>query len=294
MFRLASCLAAVALVGVNQVSASTVMPIPTHYYPLDIDARDDAGTNEGTLTKGDTGTNGGTLTNGASIVLDSERGYVLDLDGVNDYVSLQFSNIPPGPTNTSVFTIAAWVKTEDIVGTIYCENNDSKFIKNHFVVVTGKIQFDQYPPRSGGIRSLQIDIDDGSWHHVAYVQNEPASFQRQIYVDGTLETFDNSLETYNGSAPTLWNIGGPYGKTDPRFLEGRIDELRFYNVALDADQIGTLASEPTFTPEPTTFVLFLLGALGLLIYSRRIALKPGLLNDLGFSVNLLRARASNQ
>ena len=60
-------LTVVVLVGVGQVEGAINL---TYRYAFDTDASDSAGTNHGTLS------------NGASIVFDSQRGGVLQLDGV--------------------------------------------------------------------------------------------------------------------------------------------------------------------------------------------------------------------
>ena len=66
----------VLLFGVGQVQGAVTLP---HQYAFDTDATDSAGANDGTLV------------NGASIVLDPERGGVLQLDG------LILPTVAPGP-----------------------------------------------------------------------------------------------------------------------------------------------------------------------------------------------------
>jgi len=243
------------------------MPTPTHHYTFDIDGRDSGVSAEGT--------NHGALKNGASIVADPYRGNVLDLDGIDDYVSLGASNVPGGSTSTSIFSIAGWVKIaekETHHGGIYGEyNSGGDHTKNHFFLPypSDQVAFGQYPPIGGGIVSLS-SVEDGTWHHVAYVQNEPGTFKRKLYVDGSLETFDNSPEAYAGTTPNLWTIGARLGDPKggpthiPMYMLGRIDDLRFYDVALNADQIAVLA-----IPEPSTLVLLCMGVLGLLAYAWR-------------------------
>ena len=233
--------ALVALVGVSHLSADTIMPTPTHHYPFDVDASDVTGTNDGTFM------------NGASILPDLERGNVLNLDGINDMVWLENSNVPDGSMNASVFTIAAWVKMpEDPSGShqggIYGEFGEGTMCKNFFSVKQpgGRIWIDQFPPKSGNLKT-STSVSDGTWHHVAYVQNERGKPGQQMYVDGVLDGVGNSPEKYRGTAPYLWAIGARLGAKPslPAHTKGRIDDLRFYNAALSADQIGVLA-----TPDP--------------------------------------------
>ncbi len=254
MLRLTSCLAVlVVVVGVGEVWAVT-MPTPTHYYPFDTDYQDHAGTNHGTPV------------GGASIVADLERGNVLNLDGVDDWVSLSTSNIPVGPTDLSVFTIACWIKAPEIVHEyaigIYGEfTAGQNNLKNVYELWGNEgVNFGQFPP-TGHPGQANTPVNDGTWHHIAYVQNEDNNFQRQFYVDGVLDNPHNGLERYSGPDPNTWAIGARV-QDDPISLLGRIDDLRFYDVALTADQIKTI-------PEPSTLLLLIIGALGLLAYRSR-------------------------
>ena len=170
--------AVAVFVGVSHVSADIIMPTPTHHYPFDVDGSDAAGTNDGLLV------------GGATIIADSERGMVLGLDGVDDYVSLQRSNIPGGPTDEAVFSIATWVKLpKEIVPNavpVYVENNSgSNDHKNYFGVwQNGLVAFDHWLPTGGTLASV-VPVNDDSWHHIAYVQDHPQGLpmRRTLYVD---------------------------------------------------------------------------------------------------------------
>jgi len=244
------------------VSAGPVIPTPTHYYPFDVDASDVTGTNDGRLI------------GGASIAADPQRGYVLDLDGVDDYVSLQRSNLPDGPTDLAVFTFAAWMKVPptqagETYGPIYAENMPEYSYHKNLVRFSsdGKIGYSHWPP-AGGNQWSATTVADHRWHHVAYVQNEPADFRRKLYVDGVLEAFDNDMKQYSGPAVSLFSIGSHRGFSHtlplPMYLEGRIDDLQFYDVALTADQIAVLA-----VPEPSTLAMLGMGLVGLLVLAQR-------------------------
>jgi len=204
MFRPITFAASVLAVCVPHVSADTIMPTPTHHYPFDVDASDVTGGNDGLLV-------------GGAIIIPDSRGMVLGLDGVDDYVALSSSNMPEGQTDSTVFTIAAWVKIPKgqvapaNMGGLYGEF-ERGHSKNFFLISDGDgvVSFDQYLPAGGGIHS-SIAVTDNTWHHVVYVQNEPGSFRRKIYVDGDLYALDNSPERYAGLDPTMWAIGAYLG-----------------------------------------------------------------------------------
>lgn len=262
MRRLVLCVV-VVLVGVGHVEGAINL---THRYAFDGDASDSAGTNHGTLS------------NGASIVFDSQRGGVLQLDGVDDFVKLGWSNVPGGPADTSTFTIAAWVKTPPgdpgyQNGAIYMEatsffDPDTGYPggnKNYFGVWglkdndydrLGKLLIDQTP--GGQHFNSESVVNDSEWHHVAYVQNEGIGPNCKFYIDGVLDVSYAGTIHYSGLAPDLWGIGG-FGMTlgVPHYLKGHLDDVRFYDGALTANEVAALAP----VPEPSTLAIWSLLAL---------------------------------
>ncbi len=60
-----------------------------------------------------------------------------------------------------------------------------------------------------------------------------------------------------------WDTSG--GNAPDRFLDGRIDDLRFYSGVLTPQQVSGLAA----IPEPSTYVLLGIGVMGLVIRKRR-------------------------
>ena len=258
----------VLVFGVGQVNGANIL---THRYEFNTDATDSAGTNHGTLT------------NGASIVVDAERGEVLQLDGVDDYVNLGWSNIPGGPTDTSVFTIAAWVKIPagDVlfanISGLYGEYTSFRHpdggtgVKNYLCIDgiksgvnrSGEVFYGQTPPGGFNITSTST-VNDGEWHHVAYVQNEGGGPSRKIYIDGILDASDNSPEVYSGLSPDLWAIGARLDIGSLTHFKGHIDDIRFYDNALLEDDIAALA-----VPEPSTFIIWSSLATCVLCFGRR-------------------------
>jgi len=69
-----------------------------------------------------------------------------------------------------------------------------------------------------------------------------------------------SPELYTGTEPEWYTIGARFGNVGdlPYYSEGRFDDLRFYDHALDIDEVRALV------PEPSTLVLLCMGAVGLL------------------------------
>ena len=212
-----------------------------HHYRFDADASDSAGGSDGELM------------NGASIVTDHERGAVLDLDGIDDFVFLNSSNLPSGNTSTVSITIATWVRLRGTGGTpginagIYGEYDSSGVSARNMLGVlrtNGNVFYDQFRPSGGTIESPNSLADD-RWHHIAYVQNEPGNLSRQLYVDGQIVASDNDVESYSGSNVDRFAIGARFGTSSSQgvfstHIEGRIDDLRFYDSALSASQVSNV------------------------------------------------------
>jgi hypothetical protein len=75
----------------------------------------------------------------------------------------------------------------------------------------------------------------GAWHHLAYTYN--GASVDTIYVDGTAYT--GSFVHQTGAVTSAWL--GTYDST-VNFLNGALDDVRIYNVALTASQIAQLAA----------------------------------------------------
>jgi hypothetical protein len=251
-FNILSIASVLFAITVMSGGVASALPAPTHHYAFDVDASDTSGTNDGMLS------------NGALIVADPVRGNVLSLDGIDDHVSLQYSNFPGGPTDISVFSVSAWIRIPtnglDNEGAAYIYGEYSGIggsYKNLLHLTGGHAGFDQSPTSANGIGGT-TGLNDNAWHHIAYVHNASGAPRRQVYVDGVLEASDNTGDLYTGSEPTAWVIGARFGSQPqyPHFTPGQFDDLRFYDVALSASEVSTLYS---VIPEPNTALLLGIG-----------------------------------
>ncbi|MHC4123518.1 MAG: LamG domain-containing protein [Planctomycetota bacterium] len=205
------------------------------YWKFDSDANDSVG---GVV---------GSLMNGASIVTDAERGKVLSLDGLDDYVDCgaPFDAI----TESTTKTIMAWAKSNttdyptepDRYGggrilSLYKESGSTGF----------SIYGSHSPATWGGLywkSSTAQEIDSGisvvvdQWKHIAMVQN---GADVNIYINGTLE---NTLSGAIGpSTSRLHNaeIGCFYDDVAvvwKCFFNGLIDDVQMYDSALSDEEI---------------------------------------------------------
>lgn len=190
--------------------------------------------------------NHGVMMNGASIVNDFDRGSVLNLDGVNDYVDLGTS-ASLNLSNSGQATLAAWVKMA--AG----KNHNSIITKGEWkdaysLIIKG----DTIPQNllwTGNDMSVTSadPVPVGVWTHVAVV------------IDGNLATF-----YVNGqiSGPADQNRGGgiddnpadhvEIGREDrsddgslPRwYFNGLMDDVRIYAKTQTASEIQSIVNPP--------------------------------------------------
>jgi hypothetical protein len=140
------------------------------------------------------------------------------------------------------FTIALWVKTEDIGGTGGWWNGhglvdgEMPGSTTDFgtVVLNGKFGFGVGAPDT--TISSATDINDNEWHYCVATRDHVTG-QMRLYVDGELEAAAVG-GTGRRAAPPVLNIGRI--QTGINYLNGQIDEARLFNYPLDAK---TVASE---------------------------------------------------
>ncbi|MFO0701136.1 MAG: DUF4347 domain-containing protein, partial [Nitrospira sp.] len=193
--------------------------------------------------------NHGTLSGNATIDTNTATNIVgggkLSLDGVDDYVNLtarlsSFSSLSQG-------TIATWVKfTGTGMQTIY-NIGDGASNQNwvFFYVENGNLRAEVEVNNSPQLRVVSnATINDGNWHHVAFTVNSSGN---ALYIDGQVAarsyevgsssttTFISSINNEATAEIGAFNDGAINGE-----LNGQLDDVRIYNRALSATDIGQL------------------------------------------------------
>ena len=170
--------------------------------------------------------------------------YALDFGGVVDYVDIPYdSNLDIDPLDG--ITVVAWIKLDSypdsghqgpILG-LY--DSDDPGTKNYLAInksIYGNtINWDQYPPSGGNLASIKPDLN--VWYHIAVVQN---STYGAIYINGVLDSSDNSPEAYTGDIPDTIRIGSRADGKAAYYFDGTIDDVRIYDRVLSAEEIEAL------------------------------------------------------
>jgi hypothetical protein len=202
------------------------------HWKLDGNANDSAGANHGTLLGDPTWVN------------DPQRGWCLDLDGQDDCVDV---GDDPSLTFTEAITVSCWIKVR-------------RFDRNWNAIITkgddwvlartrddNRVAFLCLGLTGGGWPEVYSgDVNDEEWHHIAGVYD---GAMLSLYQDG-LRVDSKSLR---GHINRNWSrvLIGENGQTANRFWNGFLSDVRLYNRALSAEEIGLLAgAEPPPPPPP--------------------------------------------
>lgn len=164
----------------------------------------------------------------------------INCNGSNTYVS----STSIVPTGTTRMTISTWFKTSAFGGIIGNSNTLPTSIATayHPVIYVGtdnKLKAKFNNGNSTPMSSSAI-VNDNVWHHAAITLNGTT---QSLYLDGVLVT------TVTGTAPaiqgnftvgTAFATGWTSALTGWYYFQGAIDETRFYNNALSAEEIARL------------------------------------------------------
>lgn len=226
--------------------------------------------NHATISEGAHPGSGATFTNGA--VVDGARGAVFDLsggglggNGSDGGVNL---NLPVAGNNTGSWTLAMWtLNPQGTIGYLFDNRNTAagttaggdRLILNHGQSGQESTSvFDGVAWRNPGTPS----IDDGTWHHVAYVYDGTTLTG---YVDGVAGTTPVAVAIGRDLLLEDIELGNEGSGGGGGGQEGRlIDNVRVYNNALSASEVAALT-----VPEPSTICLLTLAGLGFVAARRR-------------------------
>jgi hypothetical protein len=215
-------------------------------------AYDSADSHNGTVT-------GATWTTG-------KIGNALNFQNTTDKVRIaDESNLDP----SNAFTVTAWLNATEFFGNgnqngnpIICKWDNELIGQYHLTAYTGgNIAFRIADGTASDILTANNALSVNNWHHIAA---EWDGAYLRLYVDGILgeEKTTNITSLYNKDYfQDYINIGYDAGGASPYWnFEGRIDDVRYYDYALNSSEVYQLYS----IPEPATICLLGLGALSLI------------------------------
>jgi hypothetical protein len=97
-----------------------------------------------------------------------------------------------------------------------------------------------FQPNGGGSSLYStVRVDDNQWHHVAFVYNQAASGVDTFYVDGVASGAVTHGTAWAWPVAQLIELGRSHDAYWHKYT-GLLDDVRFYNIALTATQIGQI------------------------------------------------------
>ena len=223
MWKRTLCLVAMAVLVLScGVGRGDVVTGLEGYWPLDSDAQDASGNERH-----------GTPIAGAHFISNGMHGGALELDGTDDYISVDGYKGIFGPP----WTLACWIQTT-VAGEpeMLSWGSEGGGLKVEFRLDAGRLRIEH---GNGNNRSETL-VNDGLWHHVAAVLPEGGLMEDvQFYVDGEP---GGTFQIGNGTNPFITAVGidlniGRSGPRADRYFTGLIDEARMYSRALTQDEV---------------------------------------------------------
>jgi hypothetical protein len=177
--------------------------------------------------------------------LDFGPDNTLDFDGINDYVHVtNDSSLKP----TDAVTYEAWVRVDDFdldeYGGIIDNSYMTNPVNNGFCLVAAR-SGNRFRGRVGTTNGNQIlystqSEQEGVWYHTAVTYDRSAELVR-LYVNGYLEDWAALTGPIDWTNVTDSSYGlniGRYIEDDEDFrFQGRIDEVRIWNIARSQNEI---------------------------------------------------------
>jgi alpha-L-arabinofuranosidase len=212
------------------------LPNPVCYIPFD------EGT--GTVAHDVAGTNNATLLGGANWIKGMVGSFALNLPGTNG----SYADIPADAVSTTQsFTVCAWVNLNSITGFETFVSEDAGFQSAFFLQKRADTNTFTFTTPTGAASGpgTAVFADSGitpvvgTWYHVAGVY-DASTGSLSIYVNGVLtgQNFAASPSPANGHT----GIGhGQYANGYVDWVNGAIDDVRFYSSALSAADILAIA-----------------------------------------------------
>jgi len=191
------------------------------HYPMEGNANDIAGANNGTLS-------------GGPVFTVGKIGQAIQFDGVDDYVDC---GTAPALDIRDAITVSCWIKVAAFTKNweAILAKGDNSYRMSRSATTGNSIHFGCNGPTGGNLDARGIVTDD-NWHHVACVYD---GVNKLIYIDGREDARVASTGQIALSTNPLW-IGNNSGST-ARQLGGLVDDVRIYSRALSEAEVAGMA-----------------------------------------------------
>jgi len=195
-------------------------------------------------------------------------GQALHFDGVNDLISLQSVTSEYTIPSGGGVTASAWVKTRDPYGCFVALRNLSDGDPN-FILCLGYngganaaghfLPLERCDAGNSCIKyfTSTARVDDGRWHMLTAVLDQQNN-EFAAYIDSTKYSMGQAIDgiltfdTITSFGAEKYWIETGFATSDQRYLNGAVDDVRFYNRALSQSEVNQLYAQGTPTVNTAT------------------------------------------
>ncbi|MFH1214620.1 MAG: LamG domain-containing protein, partial [Candidatus Neomarinimicrobiota bacterium] len=169
------------------------------------------------------------------ISLGQNTGSAIQFDGINDYVA-----IPEGLIQSTdhTYSVEVWINVNVLsnawTGIVHHSAVGGEFILE--IDPDNNFEFGVHTPTGGGFGTwykTKSPATVNQWYHIVGVRDGTVM---RIYVDGDLKDTLSIADADQFILPNYHSCIGAYNR-EGNYLNGQVDEVRFWNVALTQIQI---------------------------------------------------------
>ncbi|MDB2619590.1 DUF4347 domain-containing protein, partial [Litoricolaceae bacterium] len=184
----------------------------------------------------------GNVDDAPEIAITAANPYAIELNGTSDYLSAD----TPLLNDLSTFTLSFWMNPNDATTSaeqsLFGQNDTFEiFLESDTAVPT--LVF--WNTTSGDLSMPLTGVSNNQWVHIG-VRGDSVAGTVEVFVNGTLAGTAShssalSYEPYNDAARSInTTVGGYVLASDPRYLQGQLDEISVWNVSLTDDEMAGL------------------------------------------------------
>jgi hypothetical protein len=181
------------------------------------------------------GGNNGTLQGGATFA-SGEVGQAFSFNGTSAHIEVPDS---PSLNPTNQITIDTWVKTssDSRQGLVSKLNQSFSSPDGSYDLTIVNASLVEFFVNGAGYLRPAASVCDGQWHHLAGTYDGNTM---SLYVDGALAGSTSASGAITQSTRPLYLGAELRDNADSGFLNGQLDEVEIFNVALSGNQIAAI------------------------------------------------------
>ena len=162
-------------------------------------------------------------------------------NGSSSEIEVSTTSTTPVDFSSKNYSLSLWVNTTSTtLGVLLSKYGDDDTTRAFTLQSRANGTVQQYERSTGSSVSTDTTttINDGNWHHIVVVRSSTSTI---IYIDNSPTTNNNTFTSNNGGTEPFRigrdNIGSP------DYFNGKIDQVRIFNRALDSGEVTALYNE---------------------------------------------------